>query len=81
MAGRNMPWTRSVYLAIKRILKDRDSKDFTRKELMAKELENIMEETGCAGKTPEKTLTLTLQRLTEEETIIKTGRGKYRFRG
>lgn len=72
-------WSWSVIAAIKRVLESRDSNEFSRQELIDRELATIVKETGTTGNTPEQTLSLTLYRLGQRKQIKPLGPGKYRL--
>ena len=73
-------WLDSVRTAIKRICSAKNSKVFTRQELIRFNLAGIENEVKTHGKTPAQTLSAVLQELRDLGEIDFIGRGKYKLR-
>lgn len=74
-----MTWLESVIQAIQDLTARKDSRMFSRSELINEELENITRRLPAVGKTPEQTLSRVLQQLRDEGYLIFTRRGEYVF--
>ena len=79
LTKRPLAWSDSVLLAIIRVLKSRNSTEFTRKELIDQGLNTIKRETNTSGNTPKNTLSLTIGKLFNKGLIEYVGPGKYRL--
>lgn len=75
-----MRWQESVWAAVRRRAAAGDG-TFTRAELIAHELPQIVRETGSTGATPEQTLSRELQQLRDCGLLIFSGDGTYRLAG
>ena len=64
-----MKWNEAVMGAIVRVCRRKGSATFTRRELIVQELVTITEQTQCAGKTPEQTLSRVLQSLRDHKRV------------
>ena len=73
-----MRWRDSVWAAVRRRAVDSGGA-FTRAELIAAELPQIVAETGSKGDTPEQTLSRELQGLRDAGLLIFSGGGVYRL--
>jgi hypothetical protein len=73
-------WPDAVREAIKRICSAKNSNSFTRQEILQFELGDIEKETETHGRTPEQTLSRTLQELRDMGEIEFRGQGKYELR-
>lgn len=73
-----MTWKDAVRKAIPKVM---DSNGvFTRQDLLDKELDNMVKDTGSRGRTPDKSMDLTLQRLAEMgEIVFLDNNGTYRI--
>ncbi len=77
MAGTN--WSEAVEIAIRRLAARSGNAEFTRQEMIATELQRIVNETGSRGATPEMTLSRELQELRDRGEIEFLGSGHYRL--
>lgn len=64
-----LTWEEAVRAAVHRFYKRHNRDDFYRQELIDQELPQIVEDTRSRGKTPEQTLTWTLERLRDRKEI------------
>ena len=78
MAGTN--WSDAVEIAVRRLAARTGSAEFTRQDMIAEELQRIVNETGSRGATPEMTLNRELQQLRDRGEIEFLGSGHYRLR-
>jgi len=72
-------WPTATIEAIRSVCRKSGSSKFTREELIAGELRNIISATGSAGQTPAQTLSRILQNLRDAGKIQFLGRGNYRL--
>lgn len=75
--GKPFTWTESVLEAIRRTIKSQGVSEFTLQDLIDRELNTIKNDTGTTGKTPQKTLSLTVQKMIVAKIVQQIGRGKY----
>ena len=78
MPDGKVSWRESVVAAIMRVVRRNGSLVFSRQELISREMDTIIVETGTRGKTPEQTLSRILQELRNDNQIEFLERGKYR---
>ena len=73
-------WVEAVRMAVLRSCARHGRKDFYRQEIIAEDLDQIVKDTGSAGKTPDQTLTATLEKLRDMgEVEFVNNRGHYRL--
>jgi ParB/RepB/Spo0J family partition protein len=75
-----MTWQESVEKAVKRLAARSGTNVFTRQELIDSELNQIVEEVGSVGATPDYTLSRVLQELRDRDIIDFESPGVYRLR-
>lgn len=72
-------WPVATLQAIRRVCRGSGSRHFTRGELIAAELRNIVRDTASAGRTPAQTLSRILQDLRDAGQIEFLGQGNYKL--
>jgi putative restriction endonuclease len=77
LAGAN--WSEAVEIAVRRLVARTGNAEFSRQEMIASELQRIVNETGSRGATPEMTLSRELQELRDRGEIEFLGSGHYRL--
>ena len=77
MAGTN--WSEAVEIAVRRLVASTGSAEFSRQDMLARELQRIVNETGSRGATPEMTLSRELQEMRDRGEIEFLGSGHYRL--
>ena len=78
--ARRRRWRDSVATAVMRVVRRSGRRTFSRQELIEHELDRIVAETGCAGRTPDQTLSRVLQELAADGQIEFLAPGEYRTR-
>ncbi len=74
-----MTWRQAVLTALERYCARHDSQDILRQRFIIEEMDHILRDVGSGGRTPEQTLSVTLQGLRAAGAVEFVDRGRYRL--